>query len=523
MKFDLRSAALAFLLLRALDVDAVSCPPPNDPNPTTGWVNCVDGKKAGTDTPCNVACGDACCSGDGACAYANACIKMDGSCNGDHACSNVARYSEGQQQPVISGPSCEGSFSCASLGFSAAAGAVPGFITKSCNAMFACETLGAASDSNSGSFGNLLASCKATNACYGMCQGTTCPGGSLNGSCITTNVCNVKDGIGKNINSPLVCKANSNGDPAPTSQACFVDTSSLTPDGTCDGAGTCCDTFGNCMPKKTQMPSDTPSVIPSDEPSHMPSDEPSDAQSSTPSDILSDVPSDTPTKSPSSIPSLDPSRQPSKSVLPAQIIQATLDMINPTGGKKKKGVKAAKKEPKGVKAVKKALKDAKEAPPNLNGAIKDLAKSAEYFKCDKTPVPAGTKTTCNLIADTITQVANTLHAQNIFVRVNRPPSATKSLAAAETSLQGALIDINAGTPTPESTLTKKVLEDAIEEVVDAQDKFNKQDFSDAIEELTKASDDLDCDNGPGPEPTRQGLCDAILDAIVAVAAKMNYP
>lgn len=50
--FKFRSAALAFVLLHVIGVcvdlvgAAVSCPPPNDPNPSVGWVDCENGYDA---------------------------------------------------------------------------------------------------------------------------------------------------------------------------------------------------------------------------------------------------------------------------------------------------------------------------------------------------------------------------------------------------------------------------------------------------------------------------------------------
>ena len=68
-------------------------------------------------------------------------------------------------------------------------------------------------------------------------QSSLCPASiSLNGSCNSDNSCGEK----AITTSPLVCKADNTGTtPAPTPQDCFIDTTSLSPDGTCDVSGTC--------------------------------------------------------------------------------------------------------------------------------------------------------------------------------------------------------------------------------------------------------------------------------------------
>lgn len=150
-----------------------------------------------------------------------------------------------------------------------------------------------------------------------------------------------------------------------------------------------------------------------------------------------------------------------------------------------------------------------------------MFKARDDLKCDKAPI-SPVKDLCNLITDTIAKLAKSLRSapapQNIFTA----PAITV-LDTTETKLNNALGAINAGTAPSGSTLKEGDVEDAIDEVKKAKDELSKGDEADAIEKLTKSSKELDCDNGPVAEQPRQEICDAIIDAIAAVADDMRLP
>jgi len=253
---------------------------------------------------------------------------------------------------------------------------------------------------------------------------------------------------------------------------------------------------------------------------------PSDA----PSVVSSDVPSDAPSDVPSDVPSDSPSDAPSDTVgWWINIVQGTLDGINLIQDQldnkliaprpkdvKGRGLKKAKYD------VKRALKDvANKIPADADGAIKDLSKACEELKCDKNTTPPSDtkKVLCNSFADAIITISNSVRSasplgSNVFF------NPTDYLANAEIKLLEALADIKADNALIGSTLKEKEVKDAIEEVEDAQSKLQKGDFPDAIEELTKALKDLDCDTFLIVDLEREELCDAIIDAIVAVAEEM---
>ena len=124
------------------------CPPPGeDPE---DWVDCSEGRVRGTNTPCEDACGDDCCTGPGACFHTTACIKKDGSCNGASAC-NYAGYSGAQlfapkgyfsfYDLKISGPSCVGDKACQNFikNIYNTEGNAEMSLTNSCLCDFACR------------------------------------------------------------------------------------------------------------------------------------------------------------------------------------------------------------------------------------------------------------------------------------------------------------------------------------------------------------------------------------------------